>query len=392
MNWLFITTQFPWPIVDGHWLRVYHLARTLRAGGDKVAVLSFARDATSEAAYTSVGVDVLPSLDGCHIQRGPGRVVLSPYAFDTQMAKAVAHRAAQCDVAVLSGARMIQYAPEAAASTHVLADVIDDPVLEFVRRENRVKDGLRQSARRFKNRIGRLRYERTSLAHIDTTVFVSEADCRSFQGRHPQACVVCVPNGVDADYFRRPEGAAYDKHAEATIVFTGHMSNPNNERAAQLLVREVAPLVWNRCPLARFQIVGADPTKSVLALASDRVEVTGRVDDIRPYLWRATVVALPMQSGTGIKNKLLEAWAAGAAVVASRLACQGVPAEHARNLLVAGDREEFATMLLSIVRDPLARESLGFEARQTVLEGFTWPVAADRLRRCVMRLPCISSV
>jgi len=260
-----------------------------------------------------------------------------------------------------------------------VAELIDDPVLEY-RRRGAQGQGVRAWVQRHKNRVGRRRYERRFVRHVGTTTFVSDVDCESFSRRHPAANVVCISNGVDVDYFRRPGQYRPSETSNPRIVFTGCMGNPNNERAAIFLVREIAPLIWRSQPDVVFQIVGADPTEAVCSLAGERVEVTGWVEDIRPYLWEATVVMLPMQSGTGIKNKLLEAWAAQAAVVATPISCQGVPAENGQNLLLGRGARELAAQALHLLGCEETPHRVALQGRQTVEEQMTWTVAANRLR------------
>jgi len=380
MRWLLSTTRFPWPLSDGHWLRVYHLARTLREEGDAAAVLSFDGDAQGHEAYESARVAVLSAGAGVHVARGRARTWLGPHAFDARLAASLAQHAPECDVVVLSGDRMLQYAAEAAAAPVVVADLIDDPVLEQARRGPE-PGGIAGWVRGVKGRLGRGRYEREALRHTDCVTFVSDVDCRSFLRRHPRARVECVPNGVDVDWFRPPdEAAAGGNDRPPKIVFTGRMSNPNNERAAAFLVREVAPRVWRQRPDAVVQIVGAAPTAAVRSLEGERVEVTGAVPDMRPYLWGATVVVVPMQSGTGIKNKLLEAWAAAVAVVATPLACQGTGGRDGHDLLMAEGPDELAEAVLRVLGDPALRRRLATAGRETVRTKLTWAAAARRMR------------
>jgi len=382
MRWLFVTTEFPWPIVHGRWLRVYHLARMLVARGDEVSVLSFGDDDAGRAAYGEVGVTVVAGPEGRHVGRGPARCLMGPYAFDTKMARAVGEHAGDFDVVALSGSRMLQYSPEASAAGMVLAEFVDDPVLEYRRRQSWTLNPV-QLARRLKDRIGRRRYEAEFLAPVAVSTFVSEADCESFSQRHPTRTVGFVPNGVDTEYFAPPEEPR-DVGPEPTVVFTGHMSNPNNQRAATYIVREVAPKIWERVPDAKIQIVGAHPSQAVLDLAGPDVEVTGRVDDMRPYLWSAGVVLLAMRSGTGIKNKLLEAWAARAPVVATPLACQGVPAEDGVNLLLGQTEDELAQRVADVLADDALRDRLAEAGRQTVRAELTWSTVAEQLRDAVL--------
>lgn len=382
MNWLFVTTQCPWPMVNGHWLRVYHLARALRLLGEGVSLLWCGRaEEGALEAYGELGVEFSKGPERPHIQRGAPRTRLGPYAFDPAMAESIRTAAAACDAVVLSGARMLQYAPEAEETACAIADIVDDPVLERERGGERPR-GLMDRLRRAKRAVGEPRYERAFLDRVRGFVFVSEEDCDSFRRRHPPARTAFVPNGVDVEYFARPDDYVRPS-GPPTVVFTGHMSNPNNERAASFLVREIGPGVWRGVADAKFTIVGADPTAAVRALAGDRVEVTGAVDDVRPFLWGATVAAVTMRSGTGIKNKLLEAWAASAPVVATPVACQGVPSRHGENVLLADEPAQAAARIVEVIRDEDLRRRLAEGGRATVVGELTWTSAAQRLGELV---------
>ena len=383
MKWLFVTSSFPWPIIHGRWLRVYHLARMLREQGDDVSILSFQADGKGVEAYGEIGVSVVDGPSGSHISQGPARCPIGPYAFDASMAEAIAGCAEQFDAVVLSGSRLLQYAKEASAAGKVVAEFVDDPVLELRRKLWRTVSPMRW-ARRLKFLIGQPRYEKTFLDPVDVSIFVSEQDCESFSRRQPGRRVEFVPNGVDVEYFRRPDDHADQNGSPDTVTFTGHMSNLNNERAGRFLVDKIAPIIHRTHPDVRIQIVGADPTEAVLSMAGPAVEVTGRVDDIRPYLWNASVVILPMQSGTGIKNKLLEAWAAGASVVATPLACQGVRAEHGKNIMLGKTADELARHTISLLADRQVRKELSSAGQQVVQDDLTWSAVSRRFRQVVL--------
>jgi len=272
------------------------------------------------------------------------------------MAEAVRENAQAWDVVVLAGQTVLQYAQEARLAKHVVAEMVDDPCLETGRR---LWKDLRPGVflRRLQKLWGQPRYEQAFAGDVDVFTFVSEEDCESFRKRHLEARVEFVPNGVDVDYFERPADRP-EPSGSPKVVFTGHMSHLPNEDAAEFLVRDIGPHLWRECNEVKIQLVGADPSEKVLSLASDRVEVTGKVPDIRPYLWDATVVAVPMRIGTGIKNKLLEAWAAGAPVVTTSMACQGLAAKAGKNVLVSDADRGFSQNVLSIIREDGVREQL----------------------------------
>ncbi len=385
MKWLFVSSKFPWPIIHGRWLRVYHLSRAFVELGETVSILSCQATDEGRSAYAKIGVGVLDGLERPHLDRGRGRCLFTPVAFDDDFADVVQHHAADFDVVVLSGTRMLQYAEDACRAGTVISEMVDDPLLEFRRRGAVQRRMIKAWLRSWRNRIGQIKLERMCSKFVAFTSFVSEEDCASFNRRHPRARTVFVPNGVDIDYFAKPDSIdSSNEVIEPTVVFTGYMSNPNNERAAVFLVREVAPLIWRELPKARIQIVGADPSEAVRTLSSEKVEVTGRVDEIRPFLWNASVVLLSMQSGTGIKNKLLEAWAASAPVVATPLACQGVPAKDGENLLLADCGEALSRATIKLVHDPVRRQRIVEAGRKTVMAELTWTSAAQRMRQAVL--------
>jgi len=130
----------------------------------------------------------------------------------------------------------------------------------------------------------------------------------SFQTRVAVADRIRVlQNGVDLDYFRPRPGPREPQ----TIVFTGKMSYHANNTAARYLVNEVMPGVWARFPNVRVQIVGQGPPRSVQQLARanpNRVEVTGWVPDLRPYLARATLAAAPIIYGAEVSSRYWKRW------------------------------------------------------------------------------------
>jgi glycosyltransferase involved in cell wall biosynthesis len=166
------------------------------------------------------------------------------------------------------------------------------------------------------------------------------------------------------------------------VVFVGAMQWAPNVEATHWLVHSVLPLVRARRPEARVAIVGRQPGREVLSMATlDGVEVTGEVPDVRPWLWRAQAFACPMVSGTGIKNKLLEALSGGAPCVATSLACQGVDVSVGEHLLVGDSPERFADAVVALLENPQLRSRLGAAGRALVVERHSWDGAARGYER-----------
>lgn len=189
--------------------------------------------------------------------------------------------------------------------------------------------------------------------------------------------ITVLPNGVDLAYFC-PDDTPRD---EATVLFTGKMSYHANVTAALHLVHDIMPLVWAQRPDVKVIIAGKDPPPAIRNLPSAvrNLQVTGAVPDLRPYLRRATIAAVPTLYGAGIQNKALEALACAAAVVASPPAVAALAVRPGQELIVAGDAGAFARAILELLDDPARRAALGRAGRAYVEQHHDWNRIADEL-------------
>jgi glycosyltransferase involved in cell wall biosynthesis len=210
--------------------------------------------------------------------------------------------------------------------------------------------------------------ERRWFRYADRVVVTSPSDAQALAGATSAERITVIANGVDLEYF------AYRPAPEAgRIVFTGNMSWPPNEDAAEHFARDIMPAVRSRVPEASFWIVGADPSPRVQNLASmPGIHVTGTVTDIRPWIWSAAVYASPLRFGLGVKNKILEAMASGAPIVATSRSLSGTPLIEGRHAMIADDDVKFAESVVRLLDEPALRESLSREARRKVEAENSW--------------------
>ena len=240
-----------------------------------------------------------------------------------------------------------------------------------VRAEADAARGPERLWRRAQERAVR-RHEARAYRPFAAAILVTSEDAAEVAWLDGGLRTVVIPNGVDAAHFAAPGDGA-----RRGIVFTGVLEVPANERAAVRLARRLLPRVRARVPGAELTIVGRAPGPAVRALAAlAGVEVVPDVPDLRPWLWGARVYACPMASGTGIKNKLLEAMAAGAPAVATRLACQGLAVRDGEQLCIADSDDELAAALAALLEDPVRAARLARSALAYVRAQHDWDAVA----------------
>jgi sugar transferase (PEP-CTERM/EpsH1 system associated) len=225
------------------------------------------------------------------------------------------------------------------------------------------------------------RFDARALTAAFAGILVSETERRLLAGFAPQGALKLhvIANGVDTEFFGLPAAVPGGR----SVVLCGRMDYRPNIDGAQWFAREILPKVRAECPDAKFRIVGAEPTQSVLALRSlPGVEVTGAVPDVRPYLSEAAVVVAPLRIARGIQNKVLEGMAAGRPVVATPEALDGIDAEIGVDVLVGTDAASFATAVIDVLLGRAPAE-LGSRGRRYVLRNHQWTDQLQRLDRLI---------
>lgn len=217
------------------------------------------------------------------------------------------------------------------------------------------------------------KYEREIFNYFDNKTIISFPDREMID--HPEKDkIVVIPNGVDTAFFHpRQEEKSYD------IVFIGNMNYPPNVHGAEYLVKSVLPLVQKERPNTKVLLSGANPHARVKALAGEHVTVSGWVDDIRNSYASAHIFIAPMQIGTGLQNKLLEAMAMKLPCIASRLANSSLNATEEEEILIGNSPEEYAGHIVDLLQNKEHRETLAENGYNFVLENYDWYQATKKL-------------
>ena len=221
------------------------------------------------------------------------------------------------------------------------------------------------------------RYEAAVFEDFDYKTIITVQD-RDLIQHSDKKQIHIVPNGVDTDFFHPVEAEKkYD------LVFTGNMSYPPNVGAARFLVKEILPLVHKEMPEVNVLIAGASPAPAVKALAGAKVEVSGWMDDIREAYASSRIFVAPMQIGTGLQNKLLEAMAMKIPAVTSKLANKALQARPGEYIRVASEDkpEQFAGQILDLLQKPSRAEEQKEKAYLFVKENYSWEAAIKKLEQ-----------
>jgi sugar transferase (PEP-CTERM/EpsH1 system associated) len=235
-----------------------------------------------------------------------------------------------------------------------------------------------------------LRCEGEALARFDAVLAVSDADAatlKALYGREFSATVHVVKTGVDTAYFKPDSESAVDPRH---LVFTGSMDWLPNEDGIVYFCNEILPIIRQHEPAVTVSVVGRSPTPAIRRLSREAgIDVTGRVDDVRPYIARAGLYVVPLRVGGGTRLKIFEAMAMGKAVVSTTVGAEGLPVSNGANILIADEPAAFAREAVRMIRDSDARRRLELAARRLVVDHYDWSAVASDIEQA---LPARTSV
>jgi sugar transferase (PEP-CTERM/EpsH1 system associated) len=233
--------------------------------------------------------------------------------------------------------------------------------------------------------------ERRIAEECDLSSFVSEAEAALFRRLLPHCAgkILGVSSGVDHRYFDPALGyePVFDPSVP-TFVFTGTMDYPPNVDAVVWFANDILPLIRRTLPNAQFYIVGNAPNEAVKRLSSiNGVHVTGRVPDVRPYVFHATAGVAPMRIARGIQNKVLEAMSLAKPVIVTSGALEGISAEPGTDVVLADDAAGFAAAACRLAASVQEQAALGAAARQRVLQSYDWGACLSGFDRFLRPAP-----
>jgi glycosyltransferase involved in cell wall biosynthesis len=388
---LIVSAQFPYPPRSGFATRVYQLARQLSARHE-VTVLSYVLPHEREGVgglAAQMSVQAVPrraqSASRKRAVQALTMTSLRPYycrdvhSRDMQLAIDELCAAERFDIIQLETSFLCGF--RFPGDTRLVIDEhnIESEVFR------RMCEGERSVPRRAFNRIEYLRcrrFERTSWKRADACVVTSDRELPTVRACAPNTPVATVPNSVDLAYFE-PSGATPEPH---TVVFNGILTYRPNVDAVRYLIDDIWPLVRARQPDARLTLIGRNDGVDTRAMMAPGVDLMGEVPDIRPYVHRAAVVAVPVRIGGGTRLKVVEGLAMGKPIVSTTLGCEGLAVRDREHLLIADDPAAFASRILDVFENPHRSGELGRAGRRLVESRYSWDLAGERLESLYRQL------
>jgi polysaccharide biosynthesis protein PslH len=219
---------------------------------------------------------------------------------------------------------------------------------------------------------------------FDHIIAVSDEDRRAFEKKFGARNVSTIPTGVDADYFQ-PMNVA---EQTGRLVFVGSMDWYPNEDGILWFLREVFPRIQKQIPNASLTVVGRNPSPTLSAATSHfaGITLTGRVDDVRPFVAQAEAVVVPLRVGGGTRIKIPEAMAMAKTVLSTRIGAEGLPFENRKEIVLEDEPEHFAASAVELLKNASLRQAIGKAARERVVREHSWESVVDRVEETLRNL------
>lgn len=395
---LFLSHRLPWPPHNGAAVRSYNVIRQLAQEFDIIALCFDRVDPALRDLSIGARIEALGPYASCEVfpveqAHSRGRylwdhlrsvVTRRPYvhyvhqsaSFERALQRVVAGQ--HIDLVHIDSLDLMRFVPLLGdlpvSCNHHNAE--SDLLLRRADREG----GLRAAYLRHQARL-LARAEATLLPQFDLNVAVSQVDAVRLQGIAPEANFTVVPNGVDDEFFRP---AAPGKRAGC--VFVGGTTWFPNLDGLQWFTSDILPAMRAAHVNGGVKWVGRVTDRQRLEFGQPEIQFTGYVDDIRPHVLGAACFIAPLRVGSGTRLKILDAWAMGTPVVATRIACEGLDAVHGENVLLADEPASFVQAMSRVMTDRAFAARLGANGRATAERTYSWDVVGRHLRTAYLDL------
>jgi sugar transferase (PEP-CTERM/EpsH1 system associated) len=378
MKILFLSHKIPFPPNKGDRIPTYHRMEHLHREGHEISMV-FPCFSKSDMVYIKDVKKFCKSVDTAYINPTFSKVaslfsfmtdkpLTLPYFYSKELHEMIKKRLAEekFDVIYVYSSSMAQYVFDVKGIKKIM-DLADSDSHKWMQYALHTKGPMKNVYRREGSCLQT--YEQSICKEFDEVIAISNDEKSLFESYIKKTNFKVIPNGVDSDYY----SASNQEYKRKQLMFVGAMDYFANVDCVVHFVHNILPLIRVRVPDVKFYIVGVNPTRAVRSLAHNRnVIVTGRVDDIRPYLKDSCACVVPLRIAQGIQNKILQAMAAGVPVVTTAKGNEGINAVSGDSICVSDDFQRFADQTVKLIEDPRVRMRISRRAREFVTECFQW--------------------
>ena len=376
MKILIITPRIPYPPYRGDKLKIFNISKIL-SQNNEITILTFKRNSSQNPEISelkklgfniiTVNLSAIESLFRAFLAVFTDTPFQVAWYKSASMKKMVEKISGEYEVVYYHLIRTAQYLPDSNNSMPLNVLDFTDAVSLYL---TRLVAAEKNYIKRFFIKIEKKRisaYEKIA-EKFDTLFICSAIDKKFLESSGLKVNIELLNNGIDTNYFSS-ENNGYEKNR---IVFTGNMPYYPNHDAALYFAEEIFPLITNEFPDAKFYIVGQKPSLRLRVLASEKIIVTGFVQDIRREYLKSAVNVAPMRFGAGTLNKIIESIALAVPVVASTIAVQGLPDSLKKFILVADDPVTFAEKVKEVLKDDFKYRNQMKEGQKMIREILSW--------------------
>lgn len=379
---LFLSPRFPFPLIGGDHVKCYHLLKHLSTNHDVTLVTFNHGDKPSQEQINSIeGLGVrlvaLPlypykAAIGCVRTLFTDMPLEIAFYYGDAFAEAVEKLCSenQFDLGISFFMRSAEYIRHKNFPKILVAE---DCRTMYQQRSFEVSSSFKQKLVRWWEVRKLRKYEPWIVNDFDRTTLVTREDIAAMQRQNAYADYRLLTNGVNLSEF--PANLSHE--GRHTVLFAGKLNVWANEMMVKSIIKDIAPKVHESMPDTIFQIVGANPTKTITQLAESypiagRIQIVGTVPRLQEYYQKAAVFIHPHSGASGIQNKLLEAMASGCPVVTSPTGAQGIPVVAGRDYLMGKNATELAENVISLLKNQGLRETIAKNARLQIEKHHSW--------------------
>ncbi len=392
MKILQLTPRMPWPLNDGGAIGIFNITKSLAELGHRITLVTYPH---VDRAMTEEGVRDLSKYAEVELVSKPlpsrnsvlmGTMFRGAYPIERRMMPEMFELLRrilgqkQFDVVHVDHAHMGKYGLWI-KKNYGLPIVLREHNFEALIYERFARTEP-NPAKRFVARMHgkRLRKEEVGFLHaFDAIAAITEEDAAIMRNVAPKARIKVIPAGVNTDYFRPSAEKVDPDH----ILWIGSIVWDPNYDAVRYFLSSIFPSILLKRPQTRLDIIGIDSERirPLAAEFGESVRVLGFVPDIRDFLANSAVLVVPLRIGGGMRLKLLDFFASGKAVVTTTIGAEGNLAKDGIHALIRDTEEGFAEAVLQLLADPELRKMLGTNARELVLQHYSWRTIAQDFTR-----------